>query len=557
MSDVDVIVVGAGAGGLAAAWRLATRGVKVILLETGRRYVPRRDYPQTAEDFELRRFPYDASRDREGRPRFGFGAAQQIPGHQDPYRSWNRAQGRFVRGDRRLYQAYGHVRGVGGSTLAFQGEAHRFHPDAFRMESLFGVDANWPISHAELEPYYALAEGQMGVAAPAENPWRPSSQPPPLPPHRLSYASSVLVPAFREVGATLIPNALAILSRPYEGRPPCNYCNTCSNGCPLGDKGSADVVFLPPALRTGRLDLRPSCQALRVETGDRGRASGVVYRDPAGTHHRVTARVIVLACGAVETPRLLLNSSSNLFPHGLGNGSGQVGRNLTESLFWTSVALLPERVDAQRGLAIDGSAWDFSVARERNNGCVGGFRLATAHGAAGLTGPAAYAQRLVAGFGREHQRRMAEVFGHAVSVLAVGDWLPNRDTYVDLDPSLEDGAGLPLARISSQLADNELRLLKIMADTTRAILEAAGPAEVVEETSAVDLFSATHVLGTCRMGLDPDRAVADADGFCHEVPNLAFADGSLLPSSGSGDSPALTITAMGLRTADRLIERNR
>jgi len=240
----------------------------------------------------------------------------------------------------------------------------------------------------------------------------------------------------------------------------------------------------------------------------------------------------------------------------LSNGSGQVGEHLTESLFWASVALLPERVDSHRGVPIDGTAWNFAVPAQRAGSCVGGFRLSAAHGAAGLRGPVAYAERLVPGFGVAHQRRLAAVFGHAVALLALGDWLPNPQTRVDLDPSLKDSAGLPLARITSHLGDNERRLLRPMADTTRAVWTAAG-AEIVEETSAVDLFSTAHVLGTCRMGADPAGSVADADGFSHEVPNLAFADGSLVPSSGSGDSPMLTITALALRTADRLLARAR
>ncbi|MBP1684942.1 MAG: hypothetical protein H6Q33_1085 [Deltaproteobacteria bacterium] len=555
MPDADVVIVGAGAGGLAAAWRLTTQGARVTLLEAGRRYEPTRDYPQTDDDFELRPFPYNAAVDDEGEPRYGYGPAQEVEPALAAYRSWNRAQGALAPGNTRRYAQYAHVRGVGGSTLHFQGEAHRYHPDSLRMRSLFGVGVDWPISYAELARYYDLAEHVIGVAAPADNRFRPRSSVPVLPPHPLSYASMRLVPAFATLGATLIPNALAILPTAYNGRPPCNYCNACTSGCPLGDKGSADVTFLPTALATGRLDLRTQAQALQVETDPHGQAAAVVYRDAGGAHQRVTARYVLLAGGAVETPRLLLLSTSARFPNGLANGLRQVGEHLTESLFWLSVALLPDRVDSYRGLPIDGAAWDFAVPARIANGCVGGFRLSSAHGAAGLRGPAAYAERLVPGFGAAHQRHLAAVFGHAVALLALGDWLPNRRTRVDLDPSLKDSAGIPLARITSHLGDNERQLLQRMADTTRALCTAAG-AQVVEETSALDLFSTAHVLGTCRMGDDPAQSVADADGFSHEVPNLAFADGAVVPSSGSGDSPMLTITALALRTADRLIARS-
>ena len=357
---------------------------------------------------------------------------------------------------------------------------------------------------------------------------RPRANAPPFPAHRLSYASTRLSKAFSAVGLTLVPNSLAILSEPFEGRPACNYCNSCTEGCPIGDKGSADVTFLPEALRTGRLELRTESAATRIEVDGKGRASGVVFMDREGTLQRLEARFVVLAGGAVETPRLLLLSRSRLFPQGLANGSGQVGLNLTETLLWQSTALLPERVDSHRGVPIDGTAWDESVPSLRRSGAVGGFRLSTAHGAAGLRGPAAYAGRLVPGFGLEHQNRMAEVFGRAVGLLGIGDWLPNPGTLVDLDPSLTDAQGLPVARITSRLGENEKRLLREMVERGRALLSAAG-AETLEEYSSLDRFLTAHVLGTCRMGTGPADSVSGADGFCHEIPNLAFADGSLVP----------------------------
>lgn len=556
MEEADVVIVGAGAGGLAAAWRLTTQGVRVTVLEAGRQFDPPLDYPHTSDDFELRPFPYDAVADEQGQPRYGYGSSQDVEAQWNAYRSWNRAQGRYVTGNARQFSQYAHVRGVGGSTLHFQGEAHRYHPDSLRLRSFSGVGVDWPIPYAELETYYDLAEAQIGVAAPTDNPWRPRTHAPVLPVHQLSYASTRLVPAFQAIGGTLLPNSLAILSRSYGGRPPCNYCNCCTNGCPIGDKGSADVTFLPAALATGRLNLRTNVQAVQIEIDGHGRAAAVVYREASGATQRLPARFIMLAGGAVETARLLLLSTSPLFPNGLSNGMGQVGEHLTESLFWMAVALMPERMEAHRGVPIDGTAWDFAVPSEQSTGYVGGFRLSTAHGAAGLLGPGAYAARLVAGFGLSHQREMAAVFGHGVALLALGDWLPNPRTRVDLDPSLKDAAGMPVARIASHLGDNERALLKHMAHTTRSVFAAAG-ARIVEETSALDLFATAHVLGTCRMGTDPAQSVADADGFSHEVANLAFADGSLIPSSGSGDSPMLTITAMALRTADRLLLRPR
>ncbi|MBI3781846.1 MAG: GMC family oxidoreductase [Deltaproteobacteria bacterium] len=555
MGDTEIVIIGGGPGGLAAAWRLTSRGVRVALLESGRRFSPAVDYPQTQDDFERHDFPYDPERDAEGRPRYGFGVGQEIGPEWEAYRSFDRVFGRYVNGDRRDFVRYEHVRGVGGSTLHFQGEAHRFHPYALEMRSRFGEGTDWPLSYSELERYYEIIEEHIGVAAPSGNEWRPRSKAPPLPPHGLSYASRRLSAAFEAIGAPLVANSLAILSQPHNGRPPCNYCNSCTQGCPLGDKASADVVFLPPAAGTKRLDLYADVQVVELEVDGAGRVNAVAYAKPDGTRERLSCNAVIVACGAIETPRLLLLSKSKRFPHGLANNSGQVGLHLTEHLHWSAVAMLPERVDAHRGQPIDGTAWRFAVPNESPRGYVGGFRLSTAHGALGLRGPAAYAQRFIAGFGRAHQERMAAQFGHAVGLIAMGEWLPNQETYVDLDPSLRDATGLPVARIHSQLGDNERQLLRHMADTTRAVFGAVPGAEIVEETSALDRFSAAHVLGTCRMGTDRQTAVADGDGISHEVPNLAFAGGAVVPSSGSGDAPSLTIMALAVRTADRLIGR--
>jgi choline dehydrogenase-like flavoprotein len=554
IADPDVVIVGAGAGGLAAAWRLTTEGASVVLLEAGKRYDPIEDYPQTGNDFELHPFPYNPVNDEVGRTRYTFGAAQQIGQEWGSYRSFNAAQGSYAPGGQRRYLQYNHVRGVGGSTLRFQGEVHKLHPESLRTRSLLGVGADWPVSFQELDHYYQLAEERIGIAAPHDNRWRPEFGPSTMPAHPLSYASERLVPAFAEVGATLIPNSLAIPSQPYDGRPPCNYCNSCTYGCMIGDLGTADRTFLPPARKTRRLDLRPNCQVGEILIDAQGRASGVRYVNEKGRTREVKARFVVLAAGGIETPRLLLLSQSGRFPNGLANNHGQVGLHLTESTLWVSVAMLPERVDAHRGVNIDGSAWEFSLPRE-HDGWVGGFRLATTHGVAGLRGPGHYAARLVPGFGLEHQRKMVQFFGHAVAVMGMGDWLPNSRTRVELDRSYRDALGLPVARITSFLGDNERSLLREMADTVRAVLEAARAVEIVEETSSLDLFNTAHTLGTCRMGKKPADSVADPDGFCHEVPNLAIADGALMPSSGSGDSPCLTISALAIRTADKILRR--
>ena len=177
---------------------------------------------------------------------------QPLEARWDGLLSWNAVLGRLNRSERRGVQGYQHVQGVGGSTLHFTGEAHRLHADSMRMDSRFGVAADWPLSYAELEPYYERAEALVGVAGPADGRPRGRRGAYPLPPHGRSHACAPLVAAGDKLGLRWEDNALAVLSQPFDGRPGCNYCNNCGRGCPRQDKGSADVTFIRQALATGR-----------------------------------------------------------------------------------------------------------------------------------------------------------------------------------------------------------------------------------------------------------------------------------------------------------------
>jgi choline dehydrogenase-like flavoprotein len=539
----DVVVVGSGPGGAACAWRLVSRGLKVLLLEEGPRYDPFADYLLDKPEWEQSNFPAKIA--VGGRQ--SFAPMQALDPQRRDLRSWNRNAGLLVPGENRRVLGYHHVVGLGGSTLHFTGEAHRLHPAAMKMRSRFGVAADWPFDYDVLAPYYDIAERVMGVAGPPEDKYRPRGGPYPLPPHRLSYASQKLAAGCEKLGLSFVANARAALSEPYDGRPACNYCGNCNRGCPRIDKGSADVTFVAKAEATGRCEVRTDTRVLRVEGGENDRVGGVEILS-GGASAVIPARAVVIACGAVETPRLLLNSGA------LGNESGEVGRNFMETLSWTSSALHPERLGSYRCLPADGICWDFN-APDGISGAVGGCRFTNGTAEADLVGPIAYAHRAVQGFGRAHKAAMRSAFGRALVVGAIGESLPNADTYIDLDPEKRDTAGLNLARIHSRLDDDALRRLAFMAKTARAILAASGAAEIFEEYGTYDAFSATHVSGTCRMGADPEHTVVDPDGCSHRWRNLFISDASVFPSMGGGEAPSLTIAAVAIKTADAIAAR--
>jgi len=545
----DAVIVGSGAGGAASAWALTRAGLRVLLLEAGPRFVPARDYPLDTPDWERRPFPALPG----SRARIRYGDLGALDPKDGTLQGWNAVTGRGPLPARRRpsRSGYAHVQGVGGSTLHFVGEAHRLHPSSFHLARDHGVGTDWPLSYADLEPFYTEAETVIGVAGPDDSGARWRSVPYPQAAHPLSPAAQRLARAGAQIGLPFAANARAALSQSKDGRPPCNYCGQCSRGCPLGDKGSADVTFLRQAEATGKLTLIPEARVTRIEAARDGRIAAVQYHH-AGAAHRQETPVLILAAGAVQTPRLLLASASAAVPDGVANGSGEVGRNFMETLGWTSTALLPGLADSHMGLPADAVCWAEN-APGGVPGAVGGCRYTSAVQEAGLTGPAAYATRLLPGFGSAFKARLREAFGSAITVGATGAVVPDARSRITLSTEDTDADGLPLPVIHSVLTDNSLALLHHMARTARRLLRETGAGKPVEEVGSWDRFTATHVFGTARMGPDSAGSVTDAQGRSHDHPNLWIADASVFPGTGGGEAPSLTIQALALRQARHIM----
>ncbi len=535
----DVVVVGSGAGGAAAAYGLCARGLSVLMLEAGPRFDPATDYAQTATDWELHDFPEKSGSKAE----IVIAPGEPLGAEEPLLASVSRGGGRQVDGGRRLMGEYQHVRGVGGSTLHFTGEAHRLHPDGMRMRSRFGVAADWPIDYAELEPHYVHAEELIGVAGPLAQGARWRSKPFPLPQHPLSYGARTLGKGAAALGLGWEANSRAALSKPYRDRPDCNHCGACHMGCMRGDKSSADVTFVAAALATGRCTLIPDSPVVRIETGPHDRVTSVLVGHADGSLRRVAAPHVVLAAGAVQTPRLLLASGN------LANESGQVGRNFMETVAVTIVALHPEPQHARRGLPSDAICWDFN-APDAIPDVIGGCRFYNASAESGLMGLSTFARNAIPGWGRDHAREVRRTWGHALSVAAIGESLPNEIARVDIAPDRRDRFGVPLPRITARLGRADVPRLRFMSEKCREILTASGAAEIVACVTTWDIFAPTHVFGTCRMGADPANSVVDSRLRSHRWRNLWITDASVFPSSGGGEAPGLTIAALALRTAE-------
>lgn len=521
--QADVIVIGSGAGGGVIAKELGEAGLNVIVIEAGKRYRPYEDYPTHAQDFEVRASgafgPSDARRDLYTAPR------------HHPF-------------------SYYRVKGVGGSTLMYHAMNPRFHESDFRVYSEDGLADDWPISYADLEPYYTKVEYELGVSGPDgpdRNPFEsPRSQPYPTPAHPLNMASRAIKRGAERLGLHLVREPLAIPTKDWNGRPACINAGTCTMGCKISAKSSIDVTYIPKAEKTRRVELRSECMARKISIGPDGRAHSVVYFDKEGRENEVFARAIVVAGNAVETARLLLLSKSKLFPDGLANSSGLVGKRFMEHLSVFAHGIFPERIDPWRGVPTGGIIQDF-YATKATNGFARGWTTSVENEG---QWPLATSLR-IDGWGAEHKTRMKEIFGHVVGLASDGEQLPSESNQITLDRDVKDNHSLPVPHIINRWGKNDTAMIAAMSQSHAQILEASGAKEISVYPSVAG--GSSHYLGTCRMGANPATSVVDPWCRTHDVPNLFIGDGSVFVT-GAAVNPALTISALATRTADGIIE---
>jgi choline dehydrogenase-like flavoprotein len=536
----DAVIVGSGAGGGPLALALSRAGLDVLVLEKGPRFRPE-DYPANEVANQRHHFflPY-----LDGEPH-----TVVTPKTTRPVRTelgWIATC-------------------VGGGTVHMGAYLYRFHPDDFRMRSRFGpVEelADWPFGYDELEPYYALAEREVGVSGLAGvNPFEgPRSGPYPLPPLDSHPVTPWLEEACRRRGLHPFPTPRSINSRPYQGRPACVYCNTCAGyGCRVDAKGSAASALLPRAEATGRCEVRPECMVKEITVDRRGRASGCIYLDRDGHEHEVPARLVFVCASAVESARLLLLSRSPRFPDGLANGSGRVGRHLqfhgvTMGQGRLRIGDHPELPLAAWHPFLGVSAMDHYFLPEGVSEIAKGgllrFDMETAAPLAAADGLATGSEPVL--WGMELKRRLREHFREhrTVGFEAFHDFLPNDRTFVELDPEVKDRWGLPVARIHLDVPEHHRVAGSWLLDRGFEILDDLGAVDL--RASSVGGTSAYLVHGTCRMGTDPRTSVLDRHCRAHEVPNLYIVDGSFMPTSG-GAAPTLTILANSFRVADHVL----
>lgn len=503
----DYVVVGVGSAGGVLLQRLARAGFRVIGIEAGPFWDTERDW---------------VSDERGAEPLYW--TEPRVTGGQHPLALGENNSGR----------------GVGGGSVHWAAFTPRFHPSDFQIHTLDGVGVDWPMSYRELKPYYELLEREMPVAGPAYFPWGdPHGYP--YGPHPMGGVGDALIRGCTRLGLRVsIGGPVAILSGSRGDRPHCIYRGFCIQACKVGAKASTLITHVPDALRNGA-EIRDRCMAARVGVGADGRVTGVTYFDPQGREVEQRARAVIVSGYAIETPRLLLNSACARYPDGLANSSGTLGKYLMAQAGNVILGRFDEPVRMYKAPPAHALTEDFYETDPRR-GFARGFAIQTV---APL--PIAFAKQMTAAkgaWGWELRRVMMD-YNHWAAFGLLGEILPWENNTVRLATE-RDRHGLPVAHVTFNLHDNDLKLIDFGRRTTMEVMEAAGAREVVQESRYA------HLVGGARMGADPRTSVVDKFGRTHDIPNLFICDGSILPTQGSAN-PGLTIQALAARTADYLI----
>jgi choline dehydrogenase-like flavoprotein len=506
--EVDLCVVGAGAGGSVLAQRLARRGWKVVILEAGPFWHPDEDWVS----------------DEAGSHQL-YWTQKRIIGGNDPIELGKNNSGR----------------GVGGSMVHYAGYCPRFHPSDLQTYTLDGVGADWPISYEALRPHYEKVEAELPVAG--QNwPWGyPHTYP--FSPHPVSEAASVLWRGAIAQGIMMRVGPVGIVNGTFGNRPHCIYRGYCLQGCKVNAKASPYVTHLPDALAHA-VEVRANCMAARVELDPSSRrATGVTYiREGEQVERMQRAKVVAVAGYSIETPRLLLNSATKGYPNGLCNNEDQVGRYVMVQGATQAGGRFPTELRMYKAPPAQVSSEDF-YETDPSRGFTRGFSIQTVS-----PEPIGWAEHVLADghWGRALREYMRD-YNHWTTIGVLNELLAQPDNRVTVADE-KDPFGLPVARFDYSLCDNDKANMAFSTEVITNILHAGGAQDVL----TIRRFA--HLIGGARMGASPENSVVDAHQRSWAVPNLYLADGSVCPTQGSAN-PALTIMALSSLLAEHLGSR--
>jgi choline dehydrogenase-like flavoprotein len=551
----DVCIIGSGASGGTAAKVLTEGGLTVALLEAGPPVYPDKDYKEHVWPYELpHRGGGIGARNRQGvgDEFMAPNGAWEIEG--EPYISAPGSTFRWFRS-----------RIVGGRTNHWGRIALRFAPVDFKVRSHDGMGDDWPLSYEDVAPYYDKVESYIGVFGTKENiPSAPDGIF--LPPPKPRCTETIIKKACDHLNILCVPSRLAILTKPLNGRAACHYCAQCGRGCISASNFSSSQVMIPPAQETGRLTLITGAMARELIVGKDGKVAAVSYIDKATrSEKRIHARAFIVAGSTCESTRLLLNSKSTLFPDGLANSSGVVGRNLMDTVgsdgggYFPSLEKMPaHNHDGVGGMHMYLPWWKF----DRKNDFLRGYHTEF-YGGRGMPGVGDWDDLCDddEGYGIALKQKAKKTYGTYIGFAGRGEMIPNENCYCEIDPSVVDRWGIPVLRFHWKWSDNEIKMARDMQETYRAIVEAAGGTYLTTTRpdgknpyGIADGGVIIHEVGTVRMGERPATSALNQYCQAHDVKNLFVTDAASFVTNAD-KNPTLTIMALTWRASDYLLDQ--
>ena len=508
----DVVIVGSGASGGTLAAHLAQKGVDVVVVEGGPKV-------NTHTDFNTHAMPYEFPNRhipvmKPGKPGF------------DSERS----------------------RGIGGKSLTWNAVAWRMSQRDFKGKSFEGAGEDWPIDYSDLAPYYDRIEREVGVCGNLDG-LKDLPDGIFMPAVPMKCSDKIVLKGAAKLGIKIIHVRKSTLSRAKFGRPACHFCGNCMAGCDVAAKYNSYDAHMLPAMKTGKLELFPNSIVREVTVSNENKVTGVKFLNrETKAEGEARGKVVVVSCACVQSVALLMMSKSRLYPNGLGNSSGQLGKNFIPHFTGGVQCFLKDLIGSplkpDEGFLDHAYMPSFMHERKRDYarsfGAQFGYQNRRGVGWA----------RDLPGFGKAYKQSVKDRFPAFFTFSPYGEMIPNAKTYIDLDEKKLDSYGLPLARRQVTWSDNDMKIFKDMTRWSVEILRSSG-AEIL---SISDEPRTNHELGGARMGNDPRSSVLDKFCRSHDVPNLYVVDGSVFPSA-SEKNPTHTMMALAARTADDIADR--